>query len=120
MLRTGAAAHDTTAIPSTTRGSACQRRRPPGVAAGVRGLSANGSDPPFGAHTRASDDGMAGVDRPGLGLPIVKSRVDLHGGTVGATRRRGGGAIVWVEPPTAPGEASAPGTAPTLARRRLA
>ena len=84
------------------------------------GLPAGEPDLLFGAYTRAPEAGLAGVDGAGLGLAIVKSIVDLHGGTVGATRRRRGGSIFWVELPIAPGEASASGTAPTMARRRLA
>jgi signal transduction histidine kinase len=85
-----------------------------------RGLPAGEADALFGAYTRAPEAGLAGVDGAGLGLAIVKSIVDLHGGAVGATRRRGGGSIFWVELPIASGDAAAPGTAPTIARSRLA
>ena len=84
------------------------------------GLPAGEPDTLFAAYTRAPDAGMAGVDGTGLGLAIVKSIVDLHGGTVGATRRRGGGSIFWVELPVVAGDAAEPGRAPTIARRRLA
>ena len=76
--------------------------------------------PDLMAYTRAPEAGLAGVDGTGLGLAIVKSIVDLHGGTVGATRRRGGGSIFWVELPLATADHAAPVATPTPARRRLA
>lgn len=53
----------------------------------------------FAPYTRASDVGLAGIDGAGLGLAIVRSIVDLHGGSVGALPRRGGGAVFWVQLP---------------------
>lgn len=53
---------------------------------------------------RAPEAGTAGIDGAGLGLAIVKSIVDLHRGTVGAHRRRGGGSTFWFELPLAPPE----------------
>src|SRR5262249_5131094 len=38
----------------------------------------------------------------GLGLAIVRAIVEAHEGRVGARNRRGGGAAVWFELPTAP------------------
>jgi K+-sensing histidine kinase KdpD len=38
----------------------------------------------------------------GLGLVIVQAIVEAHAGRVGARNRRGGGAAVWFELPTAP------------------
>jgi len=84
------------------------------------GLPAGEADELFAAYTRAPEAGLAGVDGTGLGLAIVKSIVDLHGGTVGATRRRGGGSIFWVELPLATADHAAPVATPTPARRRLA
>jgi len=84
------------------------------------GLPAGQADHLFAAYTRAPEAGLTGVDGAGLGLAIVKSIVSLHGGTVGATRRRGGGSIFWVELPVADDEAAVPVGAPTLAQRRLA
>lgn len=43
--------------------------------------------------------GGAGI---GLGLAIVQAIVEAHEGRVGARNRRGGGAAVWFELPTAP------------------
>ena len=84
------------------------------------GLPDGQADDLFAAYTRAPEAGLAGVDGAGLGLAIVKSIVDLHGGMVGATRRRGGGSIFWVELPLATVDDAAPIAAPTIARRRLA
>lgn len=84
------------------------------------GLPAGEADALFAAYTRAPEAGLAGVDGAGLGLAIVKSIVDLHGGSVGATRRRGGGSIFWVELPVAPDDAATAAATSTLARRRLA
>jgi signal transduction histidine kinase len=84
------------------------------------GLPAGEADTLFVAYTRAPEAGLAGVDGAGLGLAIVKSIVDLHGGTVGASRRRGGGSIFWVDLPMASIDDAVPITASTIARRRLA
>jgi K+-sensing histidine kinase KdpD len=58
----------------------------------------------FGAYTRGSEASRAGIDGVGLGLAIVRSIVELHGGSVGASHRRGGGAVFWFEIPVAPAE----------------
>ena len=42
---------------------------------------------------------QAGIAGTGLGLSIVKGIVDAHGGTVGASNRRGGGARFWFQVP---------------------
>ena len=84
------------------------------------GLPACQPDTLFAAYTRAPEAGLAGVDGAGLGLAIVKSIVDLHGGTVGASRRRGGGSIFWVELPIVSIDDAVPITPSTMARRRLA
>jgi two-component system sensor histidine kinase KdpD len=77
----------------------------------------------FTPFTRAPEAGAAGIDGAGLGLAIVKSIVELHSGTVGATGRRGGGAVFWFELPLAADEArdlSAHDQADLRARSRLA
>jgi len=84
------------------------------------GLPAGEAETLFAAYTRAPEAGFTGIDGAGLGLAIVKSIVDLHGGTVGATRRRGGGSIFWAELPLATDVEAAPSTASALDRRRLA
>ena len=84
------------------------------------GLPSGQTDALFGAYTRAPEAGFTGIDGAGLGLAIVKSIVDLHGGTVGATRRRGGGSIFCAELPLASDDEAAPSTASALVRRRLA
>jgi two-component system sensor histidine kinase KdpD len=53
----------------------------------------------FGVYTRGSASGPSGIEGAGLGLAIVRSITELHGGTAGASRRRGGGAQFWVELP---------------------
>ena len=84
------------------------------------GIPAGEAEQLFAAYTRAPKAGLSGIDGAGLGLAIVKSIVDLHGGTVGATRRRGGGSIFWVELPVAADDLAMPRSAPAEARRRLA
>jgi len=55
-------------------------------------------DPGQGDHSAV----RAGGEGIGLGLPIARAIVEMHGGWVGARNRRGGGAAVWFELPTAP------------------
>ena len=83
------------------------------------GLPPGAADALFSAYTRAPDAGIDGIDGSGLGLAIVKSIVDMHGGSVGARRRRGGGSIFWFELPQA-ADATLPVAEETEARRRLA
>jgi two-component system sensor histidine kinase KdpD len=68
------------------------------------GLPPGGFDQLVIPFVRAPEAGVAGIDGAGLGLAIVKSIVDLHNGTVGARRRRGGGSTFWFELPLAPPE----------------
>jgi K+-sensing histidine kinase KdpD len=49
-----------------------------------------------GVHDEGGSGTTEGV---GLGLSIVKSVVQAHGGTVGATNRKGGGASFWFDVP---------------------
>ena len=51
----------------------------------------------FEPYSRVPGSGKEGV---GLGLSIVKSIVEAHGGQVGVTSRRGGGARFWFSIPT--------------------
>lgn len=78
------------------------------------GLPADGVRQLFAPFVRADEAGRAGIDGAGLGLAIVKSIVDLHGGRVGAARRRSGGARFWIELPVA-AEAGPPIAAPAVA-----
>jgi K+-sensing histidine kinase KdpD len=93
---------------SSTRIDVTATRRNGGVRLSVAdrgpGPPAGGFDRLFLPYTRASEAGLAGIDGAGLGLAIVKSIVDLHSGTVGAARRRGGGSTFWFELPLAPAE----------------
>jgi signal transduction histidine kinase len=53
----------------------------------------------FEPYYRASASSMTGKDGVGLGLSIVKSIVEAHGGLVGVDSRRGGGARFWFSVP---------------------
>jgi signal transduction histidine kinase len=77
------------------------------------GLPIGATDRLFAPFTRSREARFSGVDGVGLGLAIVKSNVDLHGGTVGAGRRRGGGSVFWVELP--PAAAASRGAEPGVA-----
>lgn len=68
------------------------------------GLPSRDASSLFGAFTRGTNASRSGIDGVGLGLAIVRSIVELHGGDVGASHRRGGGAVFWFEIPVAPGE----------------
>jgi signal transduction histidine kinase len=74
----------------------------------------------FAPYTRGPATGQAGIDGSGLGLAIVKSIVDLHDGDVGAARRRGGGAVFWVELPSAMADAAGHAAPRPRVRERLA
>jgi two-component system sensor histidine kinase KdpD len=74
------------------------------------GLPPGGLDQLFAPYNRAPEAGKSGINGTGLGLAIVKSIVDLHNGTVGANRRRGGGSTFWFELPLAPVETLRPST----------
>lgn len=56
----------------------------------------------FEPFYRGGSAGHAGKEGVGLGLSIVRSLVEAHGGRVGAARRRGGGAAFWFELPALP------------------
>jgi two-component system sensor histidine kinase KdpD len=53
---------------------------------------------PSGRDESPRGPSVAGI---GLGLPVVRAIVEAHEGRVGAHNRRGGGAAVWFELPTA-------------------
>jgi len=63
------------------------------------GLPVGGGERLFAAFERGAEDQRSGKEGVGLGLAIVKAIVEAHGGRVGATNRRGGGASFWVELP---------------------
>ena len=61
----------------------------------------------FEPYYRAPATSGSGKDGVGLGLSIVKSIVEAHGGQVGVESRRGGGARFWFSVPTVGHTASA-------------
>jgi two-component system, OmpR family, sensor histidine kinase KdpD len=93
---------------TSTRIDVTVERRDAGVRLSVAdrgpGLPPGGFNQLVVPFARAPEAGVAGIDGAGLGLAIVKSIVDLHNGTVGARRRRGGGSTFWFELPLAPPE----------------
>lgn len=84
------------------------------------GLPPGPPDALFGAYTRGLSSGQDGIEGAGLGLAIVRSIADLHGGSAGASRRRGGGAHFWVELPALAAVLPAPKATEQVARERLA
>jgi two-component system sensor histidine kinase KdpD len=74
----------------------------------------------FGAYARGSSPGTDGIEGAGLGLAIVRSIAELHGGAAGASRRRGGGAQFWVDLPALATASPLPLIAEQGARERLA
>ena len=65
------------------------------------GVSPNEGMVLFEPFVRGSDIELTSNDGLGLGLSIVKSIVQAHGGRVGFENRRGGGARFWFEAPVA-------------------
>src|SRR3954447_13014719 len=63
------------------------------------GLTPGSQDRLFEPYYRAVPAVRSGKEGLGLGLSIVKSIVESHGGRVGAGNRRGGGASFWFELP---------------------
>jgi K+-sensing histidine kinase KdpD len=63
------------------------------------GITAGQSERLFDAYYRSPATASTGKDGVGLGLSIVKSIVEAHGGVVGAANRRGGGARFWFSIP---------------------
>jgi signal transduction histidine kinase len=71
------------------------------------GVSADQIDRLFQPYYRAPATADTVKDGVGLGLSIVKSIVEAHGGDVGIESRRGGGARFWFSIPTVGRAASA-------------
>ena len=65
------------------------------------GVSADQAPRLFEPYYRAPASARSGKDGVGLGLSIVKSIVEAHGGRVGVEIRRGGGARFWFTVPSA-------------------
>jgi signal transduction histidine kinase len=61
----------------------------------------------FEPYYRDPASARSGKDGVGLGLSIVKSIVEAHGGLVGVEHRRGGGARFWFTVPSV-GRAASP------------
>jgi len=64
------------------------------------GVSTEQAERLFEPYYRAPATAGSGKDGIGLGLSIVKSIVEAHGGLVGVESRRGGGARFWFSVPT--------------------
>jgi two-component system, OmpR family, sensor histidine kinase KdpD len=71
------------------------------------GVAAEQTNRLFDPYYRAPATGVGGHDGVGLGLSIVKSIVEAHGGVVGVQNRRGGGARFWFTIPADPFTADA-------------
>jgi signal transduction histidine kinase len=71
------------------------------------GVSLDQVDRLFQPYYRAPETADSSKDGVGLGLSIVKSIVEAHGGDVGIENRRGGGARFWFSIPTVGRAASA-------------
>jgi PAS domain S-box-containing protein len=61
----------------------------------------------FDRYARLERDASSGVRGTGLGLPIVRQIVRMHGGSVWARNADGGGAVITVELPASGGPADA-------------
>jgi signal transduction histidine kinase len=71
------------------------------------GVSSDQAQRLFEPYYRAPATAGSGTDGVGLGLSIVKSIVEAHGGQVGVESRQGGGARFWFSLPTVALTASA-------------
>jgi signal transduction histidine kinase len=71
------------------------------------GVSMDHTDRLFEPYYRDPASAGSGKDGVGLGLSIVKSIIEAHGGLVGVQSRRGGGARFWFTVPTVGRSASA-------------
>jgi two-component system sensor histidine kinase KdpD len=63
------------------------------------GIPAGSSERLFEPYHRGAPATRSGKEGVGLGLAIVRSIVEAHGGRVGAANRPGGGASFWFELP---------------------
>jgi signal transduction histidine kinase len=72
------------------------------------GVSPEQAERLFEAYYRAPATAGSGKDGVGLGLSIVKSIVEAHGGRVGVESRRGGGARFWFTVPIVVGRRASP------------
>jgi signal transduction histidine kinase len=72
------------------------------------GVSSEQAERLFEAYYRAPATAGSGKDGVGLGLSIVKSIVEAHGGRVGVEGRRGGGARFWFTVPIVVGRRASP------------
>ena len=66
------------------------------------GVSPKDAERLFSAFYRGTAAKRTGADGLGIGLAVVKSIVEAHGGTVGVTNRRTGGAAFWIALPLDP------------------
>jgi signal transduction histidine kinase len=71
------------------------------------GVSIDQVDRLFEPYYRSPATASSGKDGVGLGLSIVKSIVEAHGGSVGVESRPGGGARFWLSIPSVGRSASA-------------
>jgi signal transduction histidine kinase len=71
----------------------------------------------FDRFFRADASHSRAIDGTGLGLAIVRSIARVHGGTVGARARPGGGSVFTVDLPLLPDE---PDSSPNVNDRALA
>ncbi len=71
------------------------------------GVSMQQAELLFEPYFRSAGSAASGKEGIGLGLSIVKSIVEAHGGAVGVDNRRGGGARFWFSIPTVRRTASA-------------
>lgn len=68
------------------------------------GLTADDQSKAFGKFKKLSARPTAGETSSGLGLSIVKTIAELHGGTVGCESQPGQGACFWIRLPVKPDE----------------
>jgi K+-sensing histidine kinase KdpD len=78
------------------------------------GVSAEHAQRLFEAYYRGPANSVTSKDGVGLGLSIVKSIVEAHGGLVGVENRRGGGARFWFSLPTVADAGTSASTKPHL------